>query len=160
MSSPTLVAAMQSIFGGNADDTEQADLAFAALAQFAPSLKNEFANERIAPLVFPKALFAPPDETEFSGITALEAASELQFEQARKKLTFIAKAIHLLDRPRFAALIPKDVIAVQIILSRLGPQISGGHWLIAGFVQILMDPNCNLISINSVFPGQELGKVQ
>lgn len=160
LSSPMMLAALQSAFGASADNDEKAILMAAAIAQIAPSLAGHVDMRQLAEYGLPTALFAPPDEVEFSGIAIIEAADETAFQQARNKLAQFGKVIRLASNGRIAAALPKDAVVLLSKVSELLPQISGGNWRIVAFAQFLMKPNCEFDDLNLQFSRQDLLKMR
>lgn len=136
----TFLSAMQSAFAGLSNEAAQIALTVDALTQMIPSLA-QYLPAFLPAMVSPNALFAPPDEIEFSGEAVLAASNQAQFDEARKTTMQFVRKLRLLTDTRYSGILPDDAQALRSMIEMLLPQITAGPWLIAGFTQILMTQN-------------------
>ena len=136
-----MLSAMQSARGSTADITEQSAQIGAAIAKMVPSVAGLLDGHWLLTYAIPTGLFAPFDEIEFSGASALETADQTKFEQAQKSLSKFVRRLRRFADGQYAAVLPGDIEPLQFMLRTLSQQITSGPWLVAGFIQILMTQN-------------------
>lgn len=136
-----MLSAMQSAFGSTADSAEQGAQIGAAIAKMVPSIAGLLDGHRLLSYAIPTGLFAPFDELEFSGTSALETADQAEFEQAQNSLSKFVRRLRRFADGQYATMLPGDIEPLQFMLKAVSQQITSGPWLIAGFTQILTMQN-------------------